>query len=99
MKSTGYLRQFRFYVSRKYSKCCENVKNEYSGPIGLHAHNNLGLAFINSIAAVDAGATGLITLTGLEGQEIQNLKNFSYILKMMTNTMTAVNLLEEYFII
>tara|TARA_A100001015_G_scaffold129298_1_gene143428 strand:+ start:63 stop:1670 length:1608 start_codon:yes stop_codon:yes gene_type:complete len=43
-----------------------SIKKEYSGPIGLHAHNNLGLAFINSVAAIDCGATWVDgTLTGI----------------------------------
>lgn len=35
----------------------EAVRNAVSLPIGFHAHNNLGLAIGNSLAAVKAGAT------------------------------------------
>lgn len=33
------------------------VQNLQSTPVGFHAHNNLGMAIANSVAAVDAGAT------------------------------------------
>ena len=33
------------------------VQNLPSTPVGFHAHNNLGMAIANSVAAVDAGAT------------------------------------------
>jgi 4-hydroxy 2-oxovalerate aldolase len=35
------------------------LKQEIGIPIGFHAHNNLGMAIANSIAAIDAGATML----------------------------------------
>jgi 4-hydroxy 2-oxovalerate aldolase len=35
------------------------LKKELSIPIGFHAHNNLGMAIANSIAAIEAGATML----------------------------------------
>ena len=40
-------------VTEKIKRLSENI----SVPIGFHAHNNLGLAVANSIAAIDAGAT------------------------------------------
>jgi 4-hydroxy 2-oxovalerate aldolase len=42
------------------------LKKEFSGPIGLHAHNNKGFALINSVAAIEAGATWVDgTITGI----------------------------------
>ena len=35
----------------------EKMKSSFMGDIGIHAHNNLGLAFINSVSAIEAGAT------------------------------------------
>jgi 4-hydroxy-2-oxovalerate aldolase len=35
------------------------LKNELSVPVGFHAHDNLGLAIANDLAAIDAGATYL----------------------------------------
>lgn len=40
-------------VNQKISALVSNLKV----PVGFHAHNNLGMAIANSIAAVDAGAT------------------------------------------
>ena len=33
------------------------LKQTFQGPIGCHMHNNMSLAFSNSMAAIDAGAT------------------------------------------
>lgn len=42
------------------------IKSEWSGPIGIHAHDNLGLAMANSLKANQCGATWLdSTLTGM----------------------------------
>lgn len=35
----------------------DRLRASFSGPIGCHMHNNMSLAYQNSIAAVDAGAT------------------------------------------
>lgn len=44
----------------------EKMKSSFQGDIGIHAHNNLGLAFINSVSAIEAGATWVDgTLTGM----------------------------------
>ena len=44
----------------------EKMKSSFMGDIGIHAHNNLGLAFINSVSAIEAGATWVDgTLTGI----------------------------------
>lgn len=42
------------------------IKSEWSGPIGIHAHDNLGLAMANTLKANQCGATWLdSTLTGM----------------------------------
>ncbi len=44
----------------------EKMKTSFGGDVGIHAHNNLGLAFINSVSALEAGATWVDgTLTGM----------------------------------
>ncbi len=44
----------------------ELVRRELSIPIGFHAHNNLGLAIGNTLAAIEAGATSVdATVCGL----------------------------------
>ena len=43
-----------------------SLKKEFTGPIGLHAHNNKGFALINSVAAIEEGATWVDgTITGI----------------------------------
>jgi 4-hydroxy 2-oxovalerate aldolase len=42
------------------------LRQEWSGPLGVHTHDNLGLALSNTLAAVDAGATWVdSTVTGM----------------------------------
>jgi 4-hydroxy 2-oxovalerate aldolase len=44
----------------------EKMKSSFEGDIGIHAHNNLGLAFVNSVSAIEAGANWVDgTLTGI----------------------------------
>ena len=43
------------YLPRDVSVRMEAIVSELNIPIGFHAHNNLGLAIANSIAAVEAG--------------------------------------------
>ena len=79
----------------------ETIKKEYSGPIGLHAHNNLGLAFINSVAAVNAGATWVDgTLTGI-GRGPGNTKLEELLLHYFENddeyNDDLIKLLENHF--
>ena len=53
MDSSGY------YLPADVVARVEALKKELSIPIGFHAHNNLGMATANSIAALEAGATML----------------------------------------
>lgn len=46
-----------FYLPNDVKERIELLLRNLSIPIGFHAHNNLGLAIANSIAAVEAGAT------------------------------------------
>ena len=58
--SAGYL------LPEGVSERISAVKSAVKIPVGFHAHNNLGLAIGNSLAAVDAGATYIDgTLRGL----------------------------------
>jgi 4-hydroxy 2-oxovalerate aldolase len=42
------------------------LKEEWDGPIGIHTHDNMGLALANTLSARDAGATWLdATVTGM----------------------------------
>ncbi|MCL2163388.1 MAG: 4-hydroxy-2-oxovalerate aldolase [Oscillospiraceae bacterium] len=58
--SAGYL------LPEGVAQRIESVKSAVKIPVGFHAHNNLGLAIANSLAAVDAGAEYVdATLRGL----------------------------------
>ena len=58
--SAGYL------IPDSVSKRVEAVRKAVKIPVGFHAHNNLGMAVANSLAAVEAGATYIdATLRGL----------------------------------
>tara|TARA_B100001250_G_scaffold169750_1_gene146208 strand:- start:41303 stop:42898 length:1596 start_codon:yes stop_codon:yes gene_type:complete len=47
-------------------KTVTSLQKSYSGPIGLHAHNNKGFALINSVTAIEEGATWVDgTITGI----------------------------------
>ncbi len=47
------------YLPHEVTERVTTLVNALSIPIGFHAHNNLGMAIANSIAAVEAGATML----------------------------------------
>lgn len=77
------------------------IKKEYYGPIGLHAHNNLGLAFINSVTAINSGATWIDgTFTGI-GRGPGNTKLEELLFHYYDNddkyNNNLIKLLEDYF--
>ncbi len=42
------------------------IKEGWSGPVGVHTHDNMGMALANTLAAIDAGATWVdSTVTGM----------------------------------
>lgn len=47
------------YLPRDVAERVKVLTGELSIPVGFHAHNNLGMAIANSVAAVDAGASML----------------------------------------
>lgn len=47
------------YLPSEVTQRIETLVNSLSIPVGFHAHNNLGMAIANSIAAVEAGAVML----------------------------------------
>ena len=53
MDSAGY------YLPHEVSERVKALVNTLSIPVGFHAHNNLGMAIANSIAAIEAGASML----------------------------------------
>ncbi len=62
-------------VTRRVSAAVHAATEQGPGPvIGFHAHDNLGLAFANSCAALDAGATALDASIGGIGKGGGNLR-------------------------
>jgi 4-hydroxy 2-oxovalerate aldolase len=53
MDSAGY------FIPKDVSERVSAIKNELDIEVGFHAHNNLGMAIANSVAALEAGATML----------------------------------------
>lgn len=51
MDSSGY------YLPDNVTERVEELVNHLTVPVGFHAHNNLGMAIANSVAALQAGAT------------------------------------------
>ena len=48
------------------SKITEAIRSAWTGPMGIHAHDNLGLALQNSLVACDHGVTWIdATVTGM----------------------------------
>ncbi len=76
------------------SRMIRELKRTLRIPISMHAHNDLGLAVANSLAAMQAGADELqVTLNGL-GERAGNasLENLSLVLKVGYNVETGVDL-------
>ena len=48
-----------FFLPNEVTARVETLVNSLSIPVGFHAHNNLGMAIANSIAAVESGASML----------------------------------------
>jgi 4-hydroxy 2-oxovalerate aldolase len=74
----------------------------FQGPIGIHAHDNRGLAFANSIAALNAGATWIDgTFTGM-GRGPGNTKTEDLILNFFDddnqNYLKMIDFIDDYLL-
>ena len=76
-------------------------KNNTNLPIGIHAHNNMGLALANTIEAVNAGVNWVdMTMTGMGRGPGNTLTEDAmlYFLKQETqNKIELISLLEKHF--
>ncbi len=76
-------------------------KNNTNIPIGIHAHNNMGLALANTIEAVNTGVNWVdMTMTGMGRGPGNTLTEDAmlYFLKLKTqNKIDLISLLEEHF--
>jgi 4-hydroxy 2-oxovalerate aldolase len=89
--------------SNSIEKLVKNIRYSWQGPLGIHAHNNLGRALINTMEAIRLGIEWVdTTVTGmgrgpgnaeteylLIEQKIQNKKNI--------NLNPILNLIEHHF--
>jgi 4-hydroxy 2-oxovalerate aldolase len=76
---------------------------EWSGPMGIHAHDNIGLALSNTLRALDEGVTWVdSTVTGM-GRGPGNTRSEELVIEIAQRRGTAANvvplmqLLREYF--
>ncbi len=79
-------------------KICLSIKKGWSGPLGIHTHNNKNLALINSITAIENGVTWCDSTVNGMGRgagnvstenlllEVSNLGYHRYKPKMMQST-------------
>ncbi len=71
---------------------CNSVKQKLTIPFGFHGHNNMELALINSLTALDCGASLLdVTITGM-GRGAGNLKT-----ELLLTALQAKGLLDFNF--
>ncbi len=87
----------------KVKSIMENIRTVWSGPIGVHMHDNMGLALVNTLTALSSGATFLdSTVTGM-GRGAGNVQT-EYLLnenKVLLNRsidpVPLLRLIEQYF--
>jgi 4-hydroxy 2-oxovalerate aldolase len=83
----------------------ETVKKYWPGPIGIHTHDNLGLALINSFCLVDNADNTWIdsSITGMgrgpgNAKTEEVLVELSYRKHLEPKIVDLMNLIDEYFI-
>lgn len=83
----------------------QNVKNNYTGKLGIHAHDNNGLAFANTLTAIDLGIEYVdSTIMGM-GRGAGNLRTEQQLLYMVfrlgqsdKNPYELLDVIERWFI-
>ena len=80
-------------------KIIENLRQTWKGAIGFHAHDNKGLANINSIEALNNGATWVdSTVLGM-GRGAGNAKTEDLIIELSGNKLPSINLIPLFKVI
>ena len=79
------------------------IRQGWSGPLGIHTHDNMGLALQNSLRALDEGATWLdSTVTGM-GRGPGNARTEELVIEMaerrgvLVNMVPLMRLIREHF--
>ena len=88
-------------IPSQINKLVSSLKKSTKFPIGIHAHNNMGLALANTVEAVDAGVEWVdMTMTGMgrgPGNTLTEDAIF-YFSKLKTEKkVELITLLENYF--
>lgn len=83
-------------------KIIDLIKLDWSGPIGIHAHDNMNKALINSLTAINEGVTWIdSTILGM-GRGPGNLKTEEIILEKILNKnyniLPTIQLISKFFI-
>ncbi len=102
-----------FYISDSFGKLSpsdipqilQQIKNEYSGKMGIHTHDNNGLAFANTLCAIDSGIDYIdSTIMGM-GRGAGNLRTEQQLLYMVfrlgqsqKNPYELLDVIERWFI-
>ena len=74
------------------NKISKSIRNNWSGPIGIHAHDNKGLALSNTLEAIKCDITWLdSTITGI-GRGPGNAKTEELVLELNKNNNKSLNL-------
>ena len=70
------------------------IRKNWSGPIGIHAHDNKGLALSNTLEAINCGITWVdSTLTGI-GRGPGNAKTEELVIELNKNNQNNLNLVQ-----
>lgn len=70
----------------------ESLRSEWQGPIGFHAHDNMGMGLINTLAAIDEGVEWVdATVTGM-GRGAGNVRLEYLLLELAKKQVKAVDL-------
>lgn len=83
------------------NKIVNTISDNWSGDIGIHAHDNMGLALSNTLSAINQGVTWVdSTVTGM-GRGPGNVKTELIVLEIMNhkkvNILGLMNLIENKF--
>lgn len=69
------------------------IKSKFDLPLGIHLHNDFGLALANALSGVEAGANAVATTVGGIGERAGNvpLEQFIVVMKVLYNYDLGIN--------
>ena len=81
-------------MPEQVTRIYEKYTRHYPSTFGFHAHDNIGMAMTNTIAAIAAGAQYIDASLGGMGKGIGNLKTEFFIAYLHANNIKKYNLHE-----